>query len=224
MTFLSQGIAVAVKDLRIELRAHHALGVVLPFAGTVLIAFGLSLGPDRTLLQHTAPGLLWLAVLFASVLSFRGTYDTEAEDGAIEEVLLSPLDKGAYFLGKTAAVALQLLVLELAVVSLTVALFDVSFGSNPALLVGSFGLGTVGLSAVGNLFGVLAASAHAREAVLPLLVLPVAIPVLIAGVKATTLAQTGHGAEVASWLSLLLVFDLIYLSVGSLLFGSLLED
>jgi len=79
--FLRQTVAVAAKDLRIELRGRYAIGAVLPFAGTLLVAFGLSLGPDRTLLQRTAPGLLWLAVLFAAVLASRRAYEGEAEDG-----------------------------------------------------------------------------------------------------------------------------------------------
>ncbi len=89
MSLVSHASAVAAKDLRIEVRGRYALGAVLPFAGTLLIVFGLSLGPGRDLLQETAPGLLWLAVLFASVLSFRRAYETEGEDGALEGLLLA---------------------------------------------------------------------------------------------------------------------------------------
>ncbi len=224
MTFLSQALAVAIKDLRLEFRARHAVGVVLPFAGTVLIAFGLSLGPGRDLLQQTAPGLLWLAVMFAAVLTFRGSYEAEGEDDALEGILLAPVDKAAIFLGKVGAVVLQLLFLEAAVVLLTVGLFGISLGDDVGLLAAAFFLGTVGLSAVGNLFGALTQSARAREAVFPLLVLPIATPILIAGVKSIALAQGGHAADGSSWLGLLAVFDIIYLSVGALLFGYLLED
>src|SRR5439155_14544043 len=95
-----RAVTIAGKDLRIEIRGRYALGAVLPFAATLLIAFGLSLGPDRTLLQQTAPGLLWLAVLFASVLSFRRSYEAEGEDGALDGLLLAPIDKASVFLGK----------------------------------------------------------------------------------------------------------------------------
>jgi len=83
VSLVRESIAVAVKDLRIEIRGRYAMGTVLPFAGTLLIAFGLSLGPGRTLLGQTAPGLLWLAVLFASVLAFRRSYEAAGEDGAL---------------------------------------------------------------------------------------------------------------------------------------------
>ena len=172
---------MAAKDLRIELRGRYALSAILPFAGTLLIVFGLSLGPGRTLLQETAPGLLWLAVLFASVLAFRRAYEAEGEDGALEGLLLAPMDKAAVFLGKAAAVAAQLLALEVAVITLVVGLFDLSLGGAPFVLAGAFVLGTVGLAAVGSLFGVLAESPRAREAIFPLLVLPLATPVLVGG-------------------------------------------
>jgi heme exporter protein B len=221
---LRQTAAVAAKDLRIEIRGRYALGAVLPFAGTLLIAFGLSLGPGRTLLQESAPGLLWLAVLFASVLSFRQAYQAETEDGALEGLLLSPVDRAAIFLGKAAAVVGELLVMEAVVVLMVAGLFGLSLGREPLTLVASFVLGTIGLGAVGSLFGVMTESPRAREAVFPLLLLPLATPVLVAGVKATALAVSGNGGEAGSWLGLLVAFDLVFLAAGTLVFGYLLED
>ncbi len=224
MTFLRQARSVAGKDLRIEVRGRYGIGVVLPFAATLLIAFGLSLGPGRTLLRDTAPGLLWLAMLFASVLAFRRSYESEGEDGALEGLLLSPVDRAAVFLGKAAAVAVQLVLLEVLVVLLVAGLFGLSLAGRPVQLAGALILGTVGLAAVGSLFGVLSESPRAREAVFPLLVLPLATPVLVAGVKATELATTGPGGEAMSWLGLLVAFDLVFLAAGTLVFGYLLED
>jgi heme exporter protein B len=224
MNFLRQAAAVAGKDLRIELRGRYAVGAVLPFAATLLVAFGLSLGPDRTLLQRTAPGLLWMAVLFAAVLASRRAYEAEAEDGALEGLLLAPVDKAAVYLGKAGAVAGQLLVLEAIVIALVSALFSLSIAGEIATLVAAFALGTVGLAAVGSLFGALDASARSREAVFPLLVLPFATPVLVAGVKATAIATSGAGTGVGSWLGLLVAFDLVILAAGTLVYGYLLED
>jgi heme exporter protein B len=219
-----QSMAVASKDLRIELRGRFAMNAILPFAGTVLIAFGLSLGPGRTLLQRTAPGLLWLAVLFASVLSFRRAYELEGEDGALEGLVLSTIDPAAVFLGKAGAVVAQLLALELAVSLLVAGLFGLSLGGAPIEALGAALLGTVGLGAVGSLFGVLSESPRARETVFPLLVLPLATPVLVASVKATELASTGRGTEAGSWLGLLAAFDVAFVSIGTLVFEHLMED
>lgn len=224
MTLLRQAVALAGKDLRIQVRSRHGLGSVLPFAGTLLVAFGLSLGPGRSLLEQTAPGLLWLAVLFASVLSFRQAYLIEAEDGAIEGLRMSPFDRAAIFLGKAVGVAVELVVLEAVVLVLVAALFGLSLAKAPAVLAGAFLLGTVGLSGIGSLFGALSESPRTREAIVPLLVLPLATPVLVAGVKATELASAGRAGEAGSWLGLLVAFDVVFLSVGMLVFGQLLED
>jgi heme exporter protein B len=223
VTFLRQATAIAGKDLRIELRGRHALGTLLPFAATLLVSFGFAFGPGRDVLQRTAPGLLWMAVLFASVMAARRAYQAEAEDGALEGLLLAPVDKAAVFVGKAAAIVLELLALVAAVLLLVVVLFDLSPGS-PLALAGAFGLGSLGLAAVGGLFGVVAEAERTREAVFPMLVLPLATPVLIAGVRATDLAATGRAGEALSWLGLLVAFDVVFVSVGILVFGSLMED
>ena len=224
MTLLRQAAVIARKDLTIEVRGRYGVAAILPFAVTLLVVFGLSLGPGRTLLQTIAPGLLWLAVLFASVLAFRQAYQSEGEDGALDGLLLSPVDRAAIFLGKASAVAAQLLALELVVILLVGALFGLSIGGEPAPLAAAFVLGTIGLAAVGSLFGAVSESPRAREGVFPLLVLPLATPVLVAGVKATELASQGRGADAASWLGLLVAFDLVVVSIGTLVFGHLLED
>jgi len=109
------------------------------------------------------------------------------------------------------------------VLVLVVLLFDLSV-QDPLLMVAAFVLGVVGLAAVGSLFGVVAESARTREAIFPMLVLPLVAPVLIAGVRATDLAAAGRSSEVLSWLGLLAAFDVVFLSVGVLVFGYLLED
>jgi heme exporter protein B len=223
VTVVGQASVIARKDLVIEVRGRHALGTLLPFAATVLIAFGFAFGPGRDVLDRVAPGLLWMAVLFSAVIASRRAYQVETEDGALEGLLLAPIDKAAVFLGKAVAVTLELLALVLAVLVLVVLLFDLSVES-PLLMVAAFVLGVVGLAAVGSLFGVVAESARTREAILPMLVLPLVAPVLIAGVRATDLAAAGRSSELLSWLALLTAFDVVFLSVGVLVFGYLLED
>jgi heme exporter protein B len=223
MSLARQTATIARKDLRIEMRGRHAAGSVLPFAGTLLIAFGFAFGPGRDVLQRTAPGLLWMAVLFSSVLAARRAYQIETEDGALEGLLLASIDPAAIFLGKALAVIAQMLVLEAVILLLVVVLFDLSLGA-PLVVAAAFGLGTVGLAAVGSLFGIVAESARSREAVLPLLTLPLATPILIAGVRATDLAAGGRASDAASWLGLLAAFDVVFLSMGILVFGFLMED
>jgi heme exporter protein B len=224
MTLLRLAWVIAAKDLKVEARGRYAAGMALPFAATLLIAFGLSLGPGRALLEATAPGLLWLAVLFAVTLLARRAYEAEAEDGALEGLVLAPVDKAAVFAGKTAALTIQLLAVEGAVLAMVVVLFGLPVGGDALALAAALALGTVGLAAVGGLFGVVTAMPRAREAVLPLLVMPLATPVLIAGVRATALATGGRGGEVGSWLGLLVAFDVVLVAAGTLVFEHLVED
>ncbi|HZD74087.1 MAG TPA: heme exporter protein CcmB [Actinomycetota bacterium] len=224
MSGLRVAWAIAAKDLKVEARGRYAVGMALPFAATLLIAFGLSLGPGRTLLEATAPGLLWLAVLFAVTLLARRSYEAEAEDGALEGLVLAPLDKAAVFAGKTAALTLQLLAVEAAVLAMVTVLFGLPLGGDALALAATLALGTLGLAAVGGLFGVLTVMPRAREAVLPLLVMPLASPVLIAGVRATALATAGRAGEAGSWLGLLVAFDVVLVAAGTLVFEHLVED
>lgn len=216
--------AITVKDLRIEVRGRYALVSVLPFAATMLLAFGFSLGPGRTLLVQTAPGLLWLAALFAAVELFHRSYQAEANGGALEGLLLSPVDKGAIYLGKALAAAVQLLVLFAATAVLVILLFGLPIGPRPGLLVLTVVLGTVGLAALGSLLGLLAVAARSRQAALPLLVLPLVSPVLIAAIQATTVLSSGGTNQVGGWLGLLAAFDAVFVATGFLVFAHLLED
>jgi heme exporter protein B len=121
-------------------------------------------------------------------------------------------------------VALQLLLLEVAIVLMVSALFGLSFAGDVWVLIAALVLGTIGLSAVGSMFGVLAESPRAREAVFPLLVLPLVTPVLLAGVRSTSLAVSGLGSQAGSWLGLMVAFDVVFVAAGTLVFEYLMED
>lgn len=213
--------AVAGKDLRAEARSKYALGSVLPFAATMLLAFGFALGPDRVLLERAAPGLLWLAALFAAVDLFQRSYQAEADAGALDGLLLAPVHKGDIFLGKAVAAAVQVLVLLLGTGLIVVVLFGLNLARAPLLLLTAV-LGVVGLSALGSLFGLLTVLGR-RQAALPVLVLPLVTPVLIAAIRATATLVEGS-AGVAGWLGVLAAFDAMFLAAGYLVFGHLLED
>ncbi|MDI6909831.1 heme exporter protein CcmB [Nocardioides sp.] len=213
--------AVAGKDLRAEARSKYALGSVLPFAATMLLAFGFALGPDRVLLERAAPGLLWLAALFAAVDLFHRSYQAEADAGALDGLVLAPLHKGDIFLGKAVAAAVQVLVLVLGTGLIVTVLFGLELSRAPLLLLTAV-LGVAGLSALGSLFGLLTVLGR-RQAALPVLLLPLVTPVLIAAIRATATLVEGS-AGVVGWLGVLAAFDAMFLAAGYLVFGYLLED
>jgi heme exporter protein B len=216
--------AIAAKDLRIELRTRSALSTVLPFAATILLALGFAFGPDRLLLAHIAPGLLWLAGLFASVELCHRSYLAEAANGALDGLLLAPVEKGAVFLGKAAAAFVQLLALFVITTGIVVVLFGLPIGPAPWLLMLTAALGVAGLSAMGALLGLLAVQGRTRQAALPVIVLPLVAPVIIAATRATSALAQASTAGVDGWLGVLVAFDVAFVAAGYVVFAHLLED
>jgi heme exporter protein B len=215
-------LLVAGKDVRIELRSRVALWQVLPFALLVLVLFGFALGPGPTALRGAAPGLYWLAVLFSTVLATQRSMAIEAGEGTRDGLRLSGIDPAGVFLGKAAAVAVQLVAVQVVLGAGVVVLFDVHMQVWWLALAASV-LATVGLSAAGVLYGALSAGLRVRETLLPLLVLPIVAPVLIAGSRAWSAAVNGAVASGASWLKILGPFAAVYLAVGIALYGPLQE-
>ncbi|MGA3354209.1 MAG: heme exporter protein CcmB [Acidimicrobiales bacterium] len=220
---LRDAILVAGKDLRIEMRSRIGLNQVGPFAIAVLLLFGLALGPDRAVLAPASAGLFWVAVLLSSLLAVQRSYAIESADAARDGLRLSGLDPAGIFLGKAGAVAAQLLVLE-AALTVGVALFYGAQLSGGLVLIAACAGGTLGLAAVGTLYGVVASGLRTRETLLPLLFLPVVAPVLLAATKAWDEALAGTPSRADGWLDVLLVFAVLYIAIGTVAFGPLLED
>jgi heme exporter protein B len=215
---------VAAKDVRIEVRSRVGLSQVVPFGVVALGLFAFALGPDRSLMARAAPGLFWVATLFAAVLATQRSVAVEAADGVRDGLRLSGLDPAGLFLGKAAAVGAQLLAVEL-VLSVGVVLL---FGARVHLvwlLALSCLLGAIGLAATGTLYGALSAGLRVRETLLPFLLLPIVAPVLLAGTRIWQAAMVGGVPSTGTdWLRLLVVFDAVYLALGVVVFGPILES
>jgi heme exporter protein B len=220
---LADARLIAGKDLRIERRARVATNQVAPFALLVLVLFAFALDPDRGVLDRATAGLYWVAVLLSTVLAVQRAYALESTDGLPDALRLSGLDPAAVFLGKTAALALQLLVLE-ALLLAGVALLYTTELDGPALLAVTCLAATLGLASAGSLYGVLAAGLRVRETLLPLLLLPVVAPVLIGATRAFEAALAGTPGEGWPWCGLLAIFAAIYVAFGMLAFGPLMEE
>lgn len=211
------------KDLRIEMRSRVGLNQIVPFAGAVVLLFGLALGPDRRVLAPASAGLFWVAVLLSTVLATQRSFSVESTDGARDGLRLSGLDPAGIFLGKAAAVVIELLVLEVALTFGITVLYGARLTGG--LLLAAVCLGaTVGLAAIGVLYGAVASGLRVRETLLPLLFLPVAAPVLLCATKAWQEALRGTPSRGLGWLSVLVVFAVLYVAIGTVAFGPLLED
>jgi heme exporter protein B len=215
-------LLVAGKDLRIELRSRVALWQVLPVAVLSLILYAFALGPVRHTLASAAPGLFWLAVLFSTVLATQRSFAIEAGEGTRDGLRASGIDPAGVFLGKAAAVAVELAVLQGVLFLAMILLFGVHLHAPWLALVASL-LATIGLATAGTLYGALSAGLRVRETLLPLLVLPVLAPVLLAASRAWSGALTGSVSSGLSWLRVLGPFAAVYLVIGIVLYGPLLE-
>jgi len=216
-------VLVAGKDLRIEGRSKVAVGQVAPFAMIVLVLFAFALDTDRGVLVKTAAGLFWVAVLFSALLTVQRSYAIEASDGARDGLRLSGLDPAGIFLGKAAAVAAELLVLEVLLGAGVVVLYHAAI-HGVLIVLATCVVATVGMAAAGTVYGALAAGLRVRETLLPLLALPVLAPVVLAATQACQAALDGTPSSGTAWLRLLAVFAVLYLTFGVLAFGSLLEE
>jgi heme exporter protein B len=214
---------VLEKDLRLELRSRVVVAQVVPFGVLVLVLFAFALDPDRRILGEATPGLFWLAVLFSTLLALQRSFAVEAADGVPDALRLSGLDPAGIFLGKVAGIAVHLVVLQVVLIA-GVTLF---YGTTPhgaPLLVATCLAATLGLAAVGSLYGILSAGMRVRDTLLPLLVLPVVAPVLISATQAFAAAYEQSSGAGWRWLGLLVVFALLYLVIGIVAFENLLEE
>jgi heme exporter protein B len=216
-------MVVGGKDLRIEMQSRVATTQVAPYAVLVLLLFGFAFDQNHLLLTQAAPGLFWVAVLLCSLLAVQRSYAVEAADGARDGLRLSGLDPAGIFLGKAAAVALQLILLEVLLGAGVVVLFGTEL-HDPALLVLSSLAATLGLATSGTVYGMIAAGLRVRETLLPLLILPVVAPVLLAATQCWMAALAPTGTDGWKWLSLLASFGVIYVALGILTFSTLVED
>ena len=219
--------AVAAKDLRIELRSRVVTNQVLPFSGLVMVMFAFALDNDDVL-QRAAGGLVWLATLFSLFILVQRTFAVETYDGALDSLRVAGVNPQGIFIGKSAALFVQLLMLESVLFIAAVVLYRVNVnGSGAVLLVTCILCATAGLAFVGTLYGGLTAGARGRETLLPLLLLPVVAPVLICATRATESAFRSGGVTVGEgwpWVAVLAVFAAVFGLGGLLSFGSLIEE
>lgn len=223
MTLMRGALLVAGKDLRIETRSRVALQQILPFGGIVVVLFAFALDADHTLLPRAAPGLFWAAVLLAALLAVGRSFGVEEANRARDGLRLSGLDGGSVFLGKAAAIAVELFLLEIVLGVVVVVLYDVAL--HDALILCCAALAaTIGLAATGTVYGVLAGGLRARETLIPLLVLPAVTPVMLGGTRAFQAAIDGAPHDAWPWVQLLTAFAVLAVAAGVVVFGPLLEE
>jgi heme exporter protein B len=224
MDFLSQIFLLLGKDLLLELRRRESL-LTMFFFGTLLLFvfhFSFDLAPERV--TEMAPALLWLAFLFTGTLGLAQLFEAERGNHCLEALLLSPMDRGALFLAKTAFNLILMVLVEIVVIPLFWILFNLrSWDVIPNLFLVTL-LGTVGFCILGTLLSAVTLKARARELLLPLVLFPLMIPVILGTIRCMeTILRAGELGEALPWLRLLIGFDVIFLTVGVLIFDWVIE-
>ncbi len=218
-------LAILRKDLTIELRTRESVPAMALFSVTVFVLFHFGLDRD-TLTGPLAAGVLWVTLLLATLLAVVRLFVSEREQGGIDGLLLAPVDRNALFAAKAAVLLLYLLLLEVvAVPAFVLLLLGPGALANVPALVLVLVVADVGLAAVGALVAALAAGTRARELIVPLLVLPLLVPVVIAGASATApLLEAGTAAGLGGWLAFLGLYDAVFVLLSVGVFDFLLED
>ncbi len=221
--YLSVVWAVLWKDLRIELRSKDVFTSMAVFAVLAVMIFNFAFElrvPDKTVV---IPGVLWVTITFSGVLGLGRAFISEKDRGSIAGLLLAPVDRSAIYFGKMLASLIFILVVEVFLLPLMVIFFNTNFISWPLILI--LFLGTLGFAAVGTIFSGLAVNTRTREILLPVLLFPVMLPVLMAGIRATIGFMEGDTlADMMKWFNLILFFDLLYIVVAYLTFDFVVEE
>jgi heme exporter protein B len=215
---------IAAKDVTLELRSREWLVSVLAFAVLVAVVFSFALDPGVRA-RSIAGAMLWVTILFAGMLGLGRAFAPEREEDAMVGLLLTPIDRGALYLGKLAANLALLLVVEVVVVPVYALFFQLELGRSILALAAVVVLGSVGFMALGTLFGAMTAGTRVGETLLPVLLVPLLLPVVIFAAGATQRLLVGRPVEeIAGSVRMLLAFDVIFVVVGTLAFGSVVEE
>jgi heme exporter protein B len=219
--FFEQVWAILWKDLRSEFRSRQMLIGMGMFALLVLIIFNFAFDLRVDNKAAVAPGALWVAFVFASLLGLGRTIAAEREQGSLDRLLLSPVSRKAIYLAKLLGNVLFIGIVELVAVPVFAILFDVPLATG--LLIPIVLLGTLGIAAVGTLFSALTASSQTREMLLPILIFPLIVPIVIGAVRATGSLMIAVSNE-PPWLGLIAAFDVIFLSISLLTFEYIVDE
>jgi heme exporter protein CcmB len=216
VSFLQTVWLVTRKDLLIEFRSREILFTTLFFAVSCVLVFAFGFVREGRPLEDAAAGILWIAIAFSGTLALGRAFERERQSETLRALMMSPIDRPALYLGKLVGVLILLGAVEVLVVPMVGLMFQADFFAHPLVMIGLLVTGTIGFAAVGTLFAAMLVRARSRDVLLPVLLYPITIPVIIAGVRGTAaLLQTDVDVAMArAWLSMLVFFDVIFITLA----------
>lgn len=207
---------VTRKDLLIELRSREILYTTVFFAVSCVLVFAFGFVQEGQAPEGAAAGILWIAVAFSGTLALGRTFERERQTDTLRALLMAPADRPAIYLAKLCGVLILLFAVEALIVPLIALMFQAPVFRHPLMLAALLAAGTVGFAAVGTLFAAMLIRARSRDVLLPVLLYPMTIPVIIAGVRGTAalLQAETDVASARAWLSILFFFDVVFLTLA----------
>lgn len=226
MRFLRVALLVLKKDFAIELRSYEILSTTMFFAVACVAIFSFAFVKEGRAEPDAAAGILWIAVAFSGTLALGRTFERERYGETLKALLLAPAPRPAIYLGKLLGIVILMFVTEVLIVPMIAFLFDAPLFSKPHLLIALLVLGTTGYAAVGTLFAAMLVRARTRDVMLPILLYPITIPVIIAGVRGTSalLASPVDEPVATLWIGMLGFFDVVFVTLSLWTFEPLMTE
>src|SRR5262245_15458628 len=224
--FLRTVLLVFRKDVAIEARSWEILTTTVFFAVSAVLVFSFAFVKEGQPLEDAAAGILWIAVAFSGTLALGRTFERERYGETLRALLLAPASRPAVYAGKLLGMILIMAATEVILTPMVAFFFHAPFFAPPLLLIALVGLGTIGFASCGTLFAAMLVRTRTRDVLLPILLYPITIPVIIAGVRGTAaLLQSPPEEPVATlWIGLLTAFDVVFVTLALWTFEPLMTE
>ncbi len=217
---------VVKKDITVEVRSMELLSTTVFFAITVVLMFSFGLVVEGRAVADVAPAILWISIAFSGTLALGRTFERERQNDTLRALLLAPADRPAIYVGKLTGILLLLALVEAVLIPLVGLLFNAPIFTHPIRLAVTLMAGTIGFCAVGTLFAAMLVRARSRDVLLPIMLYPMTVPVMIAGVRGTAaLFQEMPDEGLAQfWLAMLVFFDVVFVTLALWTFEPLMTE
>jgi heme exporter protein B len=214
------------KDLTVEVRSREIAYTTIFFAVSCVLVFAFALVKEGKPPEDGAAGILWIAIAFAGTLALGRAFERERQAETLRALLLAPAPRPAVYIGKLLGIIALLMGAEVLLVPLVALLYQAPLLRSPGWLALILITGTLGFSAVGTLFAAMLVRARSRDVLLPVLLYPITVPVIIAGVRGTAaLLQPTIDVEIVRfWIALLVAFDVVFVTLALWTFEPLMTD
>ena len=216
-------ISIIRKDFQAELRSRELIGSMGLFALLSVIVFSFALELDRDARTEVISGVLWVTVIFSSIIGLNRSMALERDQGNLDALLIAPINRSAIFVGKLVGNFLFTLVIALLLLPIMTILYNITLIDG--WLIALITMGTLGFTTLGTLLSAMTVQTRSREAMLPIVMMPMVLPLLMCGVRASTgILNVAPQNDWLQWTTIVGVLDIIYLTMCFLLFEYVVEE